>query len=101
MKNRRDAVSTIDLVRALSSNLDVTLSDSRRVVDFLFDYILEKLYEEGKDVVITGKIKFHVFIVQSYKIYNKNGTNEVPMQYKVALKRSTRRYFKKARNRKL
>ncbi len=96
MKSKR-TVSTIDLVRALSMGLNATLKDSKKVVDFLFDYLLTTLYEDGKDVIITGKVKFHVYPVRAYKIINKITTNKkgeirVPVQYRVTLKKS--KYFK-------
>jgi nucleoid DNA-binding protein len=96
MQNKR-IISTANMVQKISEEFNITLKDSKLIVNFLFDYLLTTLYEDGKDVIITGKVKFHVYPVQAYKIINKITTNKkgeirVPVQYRVTLKRS--KYFK-------
>ena len=86
-------VSTANIVREVSQHLGITLVDTKCIIDSLFDYLLTTLYEDGKDVIITGKVKFHVYPVQAYKITaDKKGEIRVPVQYRVTLKKS--KYFK-------
>jgi len=92
MQNKR-IISTANMVQKISEEFNITLKDSKLIVDFLFDYLLTTLYEDGKDVIITGKVKFHVYPVQAYKITaDKKGEIRVPVQYRVTLKKS--KYFK-------